>query len=71
MSVRSARVAIVGGGDSAFEEALFIMVQSYEKLELPALRDAADRVLRQNFPNSAFLGGNGLSANARPWWKFW
>ncbi len=55
----------------AVEEALYIMVQSYEKLELPALRDAADRVLRQNFPNSAFLGGNGLSANARPWWKFW
>ncbi|MBA4178459.1 MAG: outer membrane protein assembly factor BamD [Leptothrix sp. (in: Bacteria)] len=54
----------------AAEEALFIMVESYDKLALPKLRDAAARVLRQNFPQSPFLGG-GLAGQARPWWKVW
>jgi len=56
----------------AIEEALHILVQSYEKLELPKLRDDAERVLRQNYPNSVFLGGSGAGGNApKPWWKFW
>jgi outer membrane protein assembly factor BamD len=54
----------------AIEEALYIMVQSYDKLQLTALRDDADRVLRKNFPDSAFLDGK-LAARAKPWWKFW
>ena len=53
------------------EEALYIMVVSYEKLELTELRDDASRVLRQNYPNSEFLT-RGLSAgDMRPWWKLW
>jgi outer membrane protein assembly factor BamD len=55
---------------AAVEEALHIMSQSYDKLDLPQLRDDADRVLRQNFPNSAYLDG-GPSVRAKPWWKFW
>ncbi len=39
----------------AAEEALSIMVQSYDRLGLPQLRDDAARVLRQNFPNSGFI----------------
>jgi outer membrane protein assembly factor BamD len=54
----------------AAEEALYLMVQSYDKLELPALRDDAARVLRQNFPKSAFLS-EGLAARDKPWWKIW
>ena len=54
----------------AVEEALQIMAQSYDKLELPELREGAERVLRQNFPESSYLGG-GLSARSKPWWKFW
>jgi len=54
----------------ATEEALYLMVASYDKLELKELRDAAERVLRQNFPKSAFLAG-GLDARDKPWWKFW
>jgi outer membrane protein assembly factor BamD len=54
----------------AAEEALFIMMQSYDKLELPALRDDAERVLRKNFPNSAYLS-QGLAARDKPWWKIW
>jgi outer membrane protein assembly factor BamD len=54
----------------AIEEALFIMVQSYEKLELPELRDGADRVLRKNFPSSRFLS-DAVAVSTKPWWKFW
>ena len=54
----------------AVEEALYLMVQSYDKLQLTALRDDADRVLRQNFPNSSFQT-EGLTARDKPWWKFW
>jgi outer membrane protein assembly factor BamD len=54
----------------AAEEALYIMVQSYDKLALPLLRDDASRVLRQNFPKSAYLTA-GVVPQAKPWWKFW
>lgn len=54
----------------AVEEALYILAQSYDKLQLPALRDDADRVLRQNFPNSVFLS-RGLAGDDKPWWKLW
>jgi outer membrane protein assembly factor BamD len=53
----------------AIEEALYIMVRSYDALGMPELRDDADRVLKKNFPQSAFLrGGPGRSS---PWWKIW
>jgi outer membrane protein assembly factor BamD len=46
------------------EEALLIMVQAYEALGMPELRDDAERVLRRNFPESAHLK-NSLSQLAR------
>jgi len=52
------------------EEALYILVQSYNQLGLDELRDGADRVLRQNFPDSRFLVG-GLRQPDRAWWQFW
>jgi len=54
----------------ATEEALYLMMLSYEKLELAQLREAAERVLRQNYPQSAFLT-QGLGAYERPWWRLW
>lgn len=54
----------------AVEEALAILMRSYDKLDLPKLRDDAERVLRTNFPDSPFLGGKTLAAD-KPWWKFW
>ena len=54
----------------AAEEALFIMMQSYDKLLLPGLRDDAERVLRTNFPNSSFLG-LGTALTPKAWWRFW
>jgi outer membrane protein assembly factor BamD len=38
----------------AAEEALFIMIQSYDRLGLEQLRDDADRILRKNFPTTTF-----------------
>ena len=54
----------------ATEEALYILTQSYERLQLKELRDAAERVLRSNFPQSRFLNADG-PAGTRPWWRFW
>jgi outer membrane protein assembly factor BamD len=54
----------------ALEEALAIMARSYDRLGLADLRDDASRVLRQNFPNSLWLSGDGVKKDP-PWWKFW
>jgi outer membrane protein assembly factor BamD len=54
------------------EEALFIMVRSYDKLGLDQLRDDAERVMRTNYPNSAFLTrGEAVQVRSKPWWQFW
>lgn len=49
------------------EDALGVMVLSYDKLKLPELRDDARRVLQKNFPKSRYLTG----ADREPWWKIW
>jgi outer membrane protein assembly factor BamD len=54
----------------SIEEALFIMAQSYERLELPQLRDDAQRVLKQNYPDSRFITG-AAAASKKPWWQVW
>lgn len=48
------------------EEALGIMVSSYDRLNLAELRDDAKRVLAKNFPNSTYL-----TPQTRSWWKIW
>jgi outer membrane protein assembly factor BamD len=52
------------------EEALYILMQSYDKLALTMLRDDAERVLRQNFPDSEFLA-RGSSSGQKSWWQVW
>jgi outer membrane protein assembly factor BamD len=52
-------------------EALSILAQSYDRLGLEPLRDDAARVLRQNFPNSRLLTGDGIVDSAKPWWQVW
>jgi len=54
----------------SIEEALFIMIRSYDKLGNTVLRDDAMRVFKQNFPNSRFLE-DGAPKQERRWWKFW
>jgi outer membrane protein assembly factor BamD len=53
----------------AVEEALFLMVRSYDALGLNALRDDAESVLRKNFPNSDFFRGGRVKT--KPWWQLW
>jgi outer membrane protein assembly factor BamD len=64
----------------AVEEALAIMMRSYDRLQLPELRDAAERVLRGNFPASAYLSGAAFVRHGpagakgqeqKSWWQFW
>lgn len=54
----------------AVEEALFIMVKSYEKLGLEDLRADSERILRRNFPDTALLR-TGLKTDDRSWWQVW
>ena len=54
----------------ATEEALFIMVKSYDELGMAQMRDDSRRVLEKNFPQSEFLS-RGFKSSSDPWWKFW
>ncbi|NTV97272.1 MAG: outer membrane protein assembly factor BamD, partial [Thiobacillus sp.] len=54
----------------ALEEGLAIMAKSYDKLGLNDLRDDTLRMLKQNFPSSPWLTGDGLKKDA-PWWRLW
>jgi len=51
----------------AVYDALNIMVDAYDKLQMPVLRDDARRVLVSNFPN----GGEEVVKQKTPWWKVW
>lgn len=52
----------------ANEEGLAIMIRAYEQLGLTELRNDAERVMKQNFPNSRYF--KGLTPD-RPWWRPW
>lgn len=54
----------------ALEEALYIMVRSYDALGMAQLRDDSQRVLNANYPNSEFTS-QGFKTGSDPWWKFW
>jgi outer membrane protein assembly factor BamD len=54
----------------ALEEALYILVKSYDALDMPKLRDDAMRVLELNYPQSEFIS-QGFRTKPNPWWKFW
>jgi outer membrane protein assembly factor BamD len=52
------------------QEALYIMVQSYDRLGMTDLRDDADRVLRQSYPTTT-IHFDGLGRAVKPWWQIW
>ena len=75
---RGAYVAAVNRAKSALtsfpqapanEEALFLLVKSYDALGMTELRDDSDRVMRKNFPNSVYFSGGPI--DTRPWWQLW
>jgi outer membrane protein assembly factor BamD len=54
----------------AVEEAVFILVKAYDALGMTELRDAADRVMQANFPDSPYLKGGSRKPDV-PWWRLW
>ncbi len=56
-------------GTASNEDALYIMVKAYEALGMTDLKNDSERVMRKNFPQSAYLAGG--PENTDPWWKLW
>lgn len=54
----------------AVEEALALMIKSYDALGLTQLRDDTRRVLDKSYPGSKYLAQAAPVAE-RPWWKLW
>lgn len=70
-AINRAQAAISEYRDApALEEAMGILVRSYDALGLTQLRDDAERVMQKSFPNSG-AGKPGFSASQKPWWKLW
>jgi len=70
-AINRAQVAVTDyQGVPAVEEALFIIVKSYDALGMTQLRDDAQRVLVKNYPQTEYLS-RGFKANTDPWWKVW
>ena len=70
-AISRAQVALADyQGVPALEEALYILIQSYDALGMTQLRDDARRVMDKSYPQSAYMS-NGLKGNSDPWWKFW
>jgi outer membrane protein assembly factor BamD len=55
----------------ALEEALFIMVRSYDALGMTQLRDDTRRVMEKTYPQSEYLSRGSKSKKDEPWWKLW
>lgn len=53
----------------AVEEALSLLMRSYEQLGLEALRADTERVLRQTYPESRYLPVSNPGAEERRWWQ--
>lgn len=57
-------------GVPALEEALYILMRSYDALGMTQLRDDARRVMDASYPQSEYVR-NGFKGKADPWWKLW
>ena len=55
-------------GVPAIEEALAILVRSYDAMGMTVLRDDALRVLTKNYPQSLFLQGKAPT-RTKSWWR--
>jgi len=70
-AVNRAQIALADYRDvPALEEALYIMVKSYEALGMAQLQEDAKRVLETNYPNSRYVA-RGFKRDDEPWWKVW
>lgn len=55
----------------AVEEALYILIKSYEKLGLTQLSNDSLRVFKLNFPDSQMLETGQRAQKERRWWQIW
>jgi outer membrane protein assembly factor BamD len=70
-AINRAQIALADYRDvPALEEALFILVRSYDALGMAQLRDDAKRVMEKNYPNSEYVS-RGFKSSPDPWWKIW
>lgn len=76
---RGAYVAAVNRAQSAIsdykevpaqEDALYILMLSYERLNMADMAADTKRVLEASYPNTRLLA-NGFRKEERPWWKVW
>jgi outer membrane protein assembly factor BamD len=54
----------------ALEEALFILLRSYDALGMTQLAGDTRRVMEKTYPKSEYLA-RGFKKSDDPWWKFW
>ena len=57
-------------GVPANEEALAILITSYQAMGMNDLQKDAQRVLEKNYPQSKYLKAENLK-NSKSWWRFW
>jgi outer membrane protein assembly factor BamD len=70
-AINRAQTALTDYTDApALEEALFIMLRSYEALGMTQLRDDTRRVMQASYPQSEYLS-KGFKSVDSPWWKVW
>jgi len=76
---RGAYVAAIGRAQQAIsdyqnvpatEEALYILIRSYDALGMTQLRDDAQRVMTASYPQSSYMK-DGFQTRSGPWWKVW
>ena len=54
----------------AIEDALHIMILSYQKLDQPQLAEDTRRVLAGTFPDSPYITGHSRPGKEKSWWQF-
>jgi len=54
----------------AIEEAMYILIRSYEALGMTTLADDTKRVMAKSYPNSEYIA-RGFKGKQDPWWKVW
>lgn len=70
-SINRAQTAVKDYPDApAVEEALYLMMKSYDALGMEQLRDDTRRVLEKTYPDGEMLR-TGRRSTDEPWWKFW
>jgi outer membrane protein assembly factor BamD len=70
-ALNRAKFVIENYPDSSFiEEALVIMISSYDNLGMNDLKEDSLRILKQNYPNSSVFT-KGKDTQKQDWWKFW